>query len=151
MVLRNLLVPVAENPESERAMDVACRLADRRAVIAVLHVIEIPPVLPLAAHMLDEERAAHRLLERIAAVADRYGVKVEPRMLQDRSAGEAIVGFAARRGVDLIVIGAPRKTHAAFGSTVEHVLRRADSRVMLIAAAPVQKAVNAAASVIAAA
>jgi nucleotide-binding universal stress UspA family protein len=127
-------------------MDVACRLADDRgATIAVLHVIEIPPVLPLAAHMTDEEHAAHQLLERLAAVADRYGVKVVPRMLQDRNAGEAIVGFAARRGVDLIVIGAPRKPHKAFGTTVEHVLRKADSRVMLIGAAPIPEPVTAAA------
>lgn len=126
-------------------MDVACRLADRHAVISVLHVIEIPPVLPLAAHMKDEQQAAHQLLERLAAIADTYGVKVAPRMLQDRSAGEAIVGFAARRGVDLIVIGAPRKPHKAFGPTVEHVLRRADSRVLLIGAAPVREPVTAAA------
>ena len=143
---RNLLVPVADNRESERAMDVACRLVgDRRAVIAVLHVIEIPPVLPLAAHMTDEEHGAHRLLERMAAVADTYGVKVVPRMLQDRNAGEAIVGFAARREVDLIVIGAPRKPHKPFGSTVEHVLRKADSRVMVISAAPLREPATAAA------
>lgn len=145
MLLRNLLVPAADNPESERAMDVACRLADDHAVIAVLHVIEIPPVLPLAAHMTDEEHAAHRLLERFAAVADTYGVKVVPRMLQDRDAGEAIVGFAARRDVDLIVIGAPRKPRKAFGTTVEHVLRKADSRVMVISATPTQEPATAAA------
>src|SRR5262249_37438838 len=118
------------------------------------------PVLPLGAHMTEEVQAAHQLLERIASVADRYGIKVVPRMLQDRSAGEAIVGFAARRGVDLIVIGAPRKPNNAFGSTVEHVLRKpnnslgstvehvlrkADSRVMLIGAAPLQESATAAA------
>src|SRR5262249_58666734 len=96
-----------------------------RAVIAVRHVIEIPPVLPLAAHMTDEEHGAHRLLERMAAVADTYGVKVVPRMLQDRNAGEAIVGFAARREVDLIVIGAPRNPPQALGTTREHVRRKA--------------------------
>lgn len=127
-------------------MDVACRLADERgATIAVLHVVEVPPVLPPTAHMTAEQHAAHRLLERMAAVADTYGVKVVPRILQDRDAGEAIVGFAARRGVDLIVIGGPRKSHRAFGSTVEHVLRKADSRVMLIGAAPVPEPVTAAA------
>jgi nucleotide-binding universal stress UspA family protein len=144
--LRNLLVPVADNVESERAIDVACRLADdRRATIALLHVVEIPPVLPLGAHMTVEEEAAHRLLERAAAIADTYGVKAVPRILHDRSAGEAIVGFAARRHVDLIVIGAPRKRGKAFGSTVEHVLRKADSRVMLVGAAPEEKRVTAAA------
>jgi nucleotide-binding universal stress UspA family protein len=144
--LRKLLVPVAENAESERAMDVACRLAnDRGASIAVLHVVEIPPVLPLGAHMTAEQQAAHRLLERMAAIADRYGVNVAPRMLHDRVAGEAIVGFAARREVELIVIGAPRKRRKPFGSTVEHVLRKADCRVLLIGAAPERRQVSAAA------
>ena len=146
MELRTLLVPVADNPESERAMDVACRLADgRRASIAVLHVIEIPPVLPLGAHMTAEQQAAHRLLERMAAVADTYGVDVAPRILQDRVAGEAIVGFAARRDVELIVLGAPRKRNKPFGSTVEHVLRKADCRVLMIGAARVTDQVSAAA------
>jgi nucleotide-binding universal stress UspA family protein len=144
--LRNLLVPVVDNPDSERAMDVACRLANQRgSTIAVLHVVEIPPVLPLGAHMTTEEQAAHRLLERMAAVADTYGVNVVPRMLHDRVAGEAIVGFAARRGVELIVIGAPRKRSKPFGSTVEHVLRKADCRVMMIGAAPERDHVSAAA------
>lgn len=144
--MRNLLVPVADNDESERAIDVACRLADDRgATIALLHVVEIPPVLPLGAHMTAEVEAAHRLLERGAAIADTYGVKAVPRILHDRSAGEAIVGFAARRRVDLIVIGAPRKRGRAFGSTVEHVLRKAESRVMLVGAAPQAERVTAAA------
>jgi nucleotide-binding universal stress UspA family protein len=144
--LRNLLVPVADNPESERAMDVACRLADEHgATIAVLHVVEIPPVLPLGAHMTEEHQAAHRLLERTAAIADTYGVKVAPRILQDRVAGEAIVGFAARRGVELIVIGAPRKRQKPFGATVEDVLRKAECRVLMIGAAPTRGRVSAAA------
>jgi nucleotide-binding universal stress UspA family protein len=146
MELRRLLVPVADNAESERAMDVACRLAsDRRASIAILHVVEIPAVLPLGAHMTEEEAAAHRLLERAAAVADTYGVGVVPRTLHDRDAGEAIVGFAARRRIELIVIGAPRKRRRPFGSTVEHVLRKADCRVLMIGAAPEHEQVSAAA------
>jgi nucleotide-binding universal stress UspA family protein len=144
--LRNLLVPVVDNAESERAMDVACRLADDHgATIAVLHVVEIPPVLPLGAHMTVEVGAAHRLLERTAAIADMYGVNVVPRILQDRDAAEVIVGFAARREVELIAIGAPRKRNRPFGSTVEHVLRKAHCRVLMISAAPKQSAVSAAA------
>jgi nucleotide-binding universal stress UspA family protein len=146
MELRKLLVPVVDDADSERAMDVACRLADDHgATIAVLHVVEIPAVLPLGAHMDAEEEAAHRLLARAAAVADRYGVGVVPRTLIDRDAGEAIVGFAARREIELIVIGTPRKHGKPFGSTVEHVLRRADCRVLLIGAAAQQDRVTAAA------
>src|SRR6476646_2365969 len=146
MMLRNLLVPVADNPESERAMDVACRLADDHgATIAVLQVVEIPPLLPLGAHMTAETQAAHRLLERTAAIADTYGVNVVPRILQDRAAGEAIVGFAARREVELIVIGATRKRQRPFGTTVEHVLHKADCRVLMIGAAPAHNQMSAAA------
>jgi nucleotide-binding universal stress UspA family protein len=136
MKLRNLLVPVTDNAECERALDVACKLADDHgATVTILHVIEIPPLLPLGAHMADEEDAAHRLLERVSAIADGYGVDLARRTLYDRDASEAIVGFAARRDADLIVLGAPRKRGKPFGSTVEHVLRKADCRVLVIGAA----------------
>jgi nucleotide-binding universal stress UspA family protein len=140
--LRNLLVPVADNPESERAMDVACRLAtDRGATITVVNVVEVPAVLPLGAHMTEEKGAAHRLLERAAAVAATYGVVALPRILDGRDAGELIVAYAAERHVEMIVLGAPRKRRRPFGSTVEHILRKADCRVMLIGAAPEQESV----------
>lgn len=133
---RKLLVPVSDNAESERAMDAACRLAaDRGAVVAAVRVIEVPPVLPLEAHMRSEEAAAHRLLERIAAVADRYGVAVMPLILRGRDAAEVIVAQARLNRTELIVIGAPRKRRMAFGATVEHVLKKASCRVLVIAEA----------------
>src|SRR5207247_567321 len=52
--------------------------------------------LPLGAHMTAEEQAAHRLLERMAAVADTYRVNVVPRMLHDRVAGDAQARQAVR-------------------------------------------------------
>jgi nucleotide-binding universal stress UspA family protein len=137
---RNLLVPVSDNVESERAMDVACRLAaDHGATVTVVNVVEVPPVLPLDAHMRQEEATAHRLLERTAAIADTYGVNVVPRILRARDAAQAIVSQAEERRSEILVIGAPRKPHRrfhdAFGSTVEHVLKKAPCRVMVIGAA----------------
>jgi len=137
---RNLLVPVSDNVESERAMDVACRLAaDHGATITLVNVVEVPPVLPLDAHMRQEEERAHRLLERAAAIADTYGVNVVPRILRARDAAQAIVAQAEERRSEILVIGAPRKRHRrlqdAFGSTVEHVLKKAPCRVMVIGAA----------------
>lgn len=129
----NLLVPISDNAESERAMDVACRLAaDRRATIAVVSVIEMPPVLPLDAHMTSEESAARHLVGRAVAIAETYGVKPEPHLLRARDAAAAIVRQAELRKAELIVIGASRKRRTAFGSTVEHVLKHAPCRVMVI-------------------
>lgn len=39
------------------------------------------------------------------------------------------------------MLGALRKRRRPFGATVEHVLRKADCRVMLIGAAPEQESV----------
>jgi nucleotide-binding universal stress UspA family protein len=129
----NLLVPISDNAESERAMDVACRLAaDRRASVAVVSVIEVPTVLPLDAHMTSEESAARHLVDRAVAIAEMCGVKPEPQLLRARDAAAAIVRQAELRKTELIVIGAPRKRRAAFGSTVEHVLKHAPCRVMVI-------------------
>jgi nucleotide-binding universal stress UspA family protein len=146
---RRILVPVAGNVESERAMDVACRLASARAgTVTAVAVIEVPAVLPLDAHMKADERAAHQLLERHAAIADIYGVGVSPRLLRARDAGSAIVMQAELQKSELIVIGAPRRRHSGsvFGTTVEHVLKRARCRVLFIGSAPVAlSAVHAAA------
>jgi nucleotide-binding universal stress UspA family protein len=132
-----LLVPIAANEESERAVDLACRLAaDSHASITALAVVEIPALLPLDAHMDDVEDEARRLLERVGATGDSYGVKVSPKLLRARNAGAAIVASAAATGVELIVLGAPRErlhssTAVVFGGTAEYVLKHAPCRVML--------------------
>jgi nucleotide-binding universal stress UspA family protein len=139
---RRILVPVGDNADSEKAMDVACRLADgRRASITCVSVVEVPPLLPLDAHMLDEETRAHQLLERARAIADSYGVACSPRMVRGREAARAILDQATASEVELIVIGAPRRARAskgaaALGTTVEHVLKRATCRIMVIETTP---------------
>ncbi len=140
---RRILVPIGGNPESEKAMDVACRIAPARSgVITAVAVVEIPALLPLDAHMTDEELRAHQILERAAAIADSYGVGVSTRRVRARDAASGIVDQAVRGASEIIVLGAPRRrptTHGPiFGSTVEHVLKRAPCRVMLIGAAPIE-------------
>jgi nucleotide-binding universal stress UspA family protein len=149
---RRILVPIGGNPESEKAMGVACRLAAAGSgVITAVAVVEVPPLLPLDAHMRDEEARAHDLLERASAITASYDVGVSTRRVRARDAAAAILEQAALSASEIIVLGAPRKRPtrrgaSVFGSTVEHVLKRASCRVMLIGAAPIEAyAVNAAA------
>ena len=140
---RRILVPIAGNPESEKAMDVACRIAaDRSAVITAIAVVEIPALLPLDAHMTDEESRAQQILDRAASIADSYGVGVSKCPIRGREAASAILDQAAITASEIIVLGAPRRrrpTHDSIvGETVEHVLKRAPCRVMLIGAAPIE-------------
>jgi nucleotide-binding universal stress UspA family protein len=135
---RRLLVPLDDRPESIDALDIACRLAaDDHASITALCVLEVPPLLPLDAHMEDDEEAARRLLERAGATGDSYGVKVATELVRARDGASAVVERATRDGTEVIVIGAPRTTlkrspaHATPESVAE-VIRRAPCRVMVI-------------------
>jgi nucleotide-binding universal stress UspA family protein len=137
-----MVVPVVENLESERAMDVACRLAsEHHATITAVTVIEVPTVLPLDAHMIDEEGEARQLLDRLGAIGESYGVSVTARVLRAREAGTAIVQLAEALKPELVVIGGTRKRRRSprsgvFGATVHDVLKKAPCRVMVIAARP---------------
>jgi nucleotide-binding universal stress UspA family protein len=136
---RRLLVPVADNAESEEAIDVAARLAaEHGSSIRVVTVVEVPHVLPVDAHMHGEEARAHALLARAAAVAESYGVTVSLTTLRARDAASAIVAESLARKSELIVLGAPRRSSvrsvAMFGQTVEHVLKNAPCRVMIVGA-----------------
>jgi APA family basic amino acid/polyamine antiporter len=137
---RRLLVPVLPGPASDEALDVAASLAaERSAQIAAVTVLEIPLDLPLAAELPEEEAAANRELDEARAIGDSYGIAVIPRLIRGRSAGAMIVAEAARRGTEIIVIGAPRKDltrgkRAVFGRTVDYVLKNAPCRVLVVAA-----------------
>jgi nucleotide-binding universal stress UspA family protein len=131
---RSLLVPLADNAETDQALDVACRLAaEHRASITAVAVIEVPSSLPLDAHMVDEESKAKRLLERADAAGESYGIHVIRRVVRGREAGEVLAAEAASRGVDLVVVGARRHRRKPFGHTVEAVLRHSPCRVLVIA------------------
>jgi nucleotide-binding universal stress UspA family protein len=132
---RSILVPLADNIETEQALDVACRLANEHgSSITAVAVIEVPPVLPLASHMHDEEAHAKMLLRRAEAVGESYGIRVVGRVARGREAGPAIVEEVIARNVELVVIGARRGRRRTFGRTVETVLRRSPCRVLVIAA-----------------
>ncbi len=135
---QRILVPLVDNPESRKALDSACRLAaDRGASITALAVIEIPQLLPLDARMEEEEEDARRLLDRAEATISPFGIGVTTRILRAREAATAIVEQADALDADLLVIGAPRRTRvgkrAVFGNTVQHVLRGATCRVLVVA------------------
>jgi nucleotide-binding universal stress UspA family protein len=137
---RRILVPVLENPESEKAIDVACRLAaDRHCSISVITVIEVPPLLPLDAHMTDEEEDAREVLRRAEAVGAPYGVRMSVRILRARDAESSIVEEAEATGAQVVVIGGVRKLRRSarapvFGRTIQNVLKKARCRVMVVAA-----------------
>ena len=135
---RTIVVPVVRTNESEEALVAAARLAaERRATIAIVHVIEVPLERRLDQVTDEEEEAADELLEQARALVEAYGVRAVTRLVRARRAAPAIVEEAERRTAELIVLGAPRRPArrrtAIFGATVDYVLKASPCRVLLTA------------------
>jgi basic amino acid/polyamine antiporter, APA family len=135
---RTIVVPVVRSYESEEALVAAARLAaERRATIAILHVIEVPLERTLDDVTPQEEDEADDVLERSRALVEGYGVRAVTRLGRARRAGQAIVEEAERRNAELIVMGARRRAARRhtdiFGPTVEYILKASPCRVLLAA------------------
>jgi APA family basic amino acid/polyamine antiporter len=138
IAFRTIVVPVLRGPESDEAMVAAARLAaDKRSSIALVTVIEVPLELPLDADLSEEEAEAERVLDEAQARLESYGVRTVTRVVRARAAGQAIVEDALGRDAELIVVGAPRarmrRGKPVFGRTVDYVLKRSPTRVLVAA------------------
>jgi basic amino acid/polyamine antiporter, APA family len=137
---RRILVPLVDNDVSAKAIDVACRLASERGgSVTAVAVVVVEPLLPLDCRMDEEESRARRLLERAGETCASFGVNMTPRLVRARDAGAAILAEAEVREVDLLVLGAGTERRLssgalAFGGTIEHVLKGATFRVMVVTA-----------------
>ena len=153
----SILVPVFGVHLDDDIVGTAGRLAAERAdeteggaVLEALYVFEIPMSLPIDARVPDERvREAKRVLARAKEVGEEYeGVEVATAMVRGRSAGQAIVAEARRRGVEAIVLAAEEPTRVRggaimggrgrardrfVGETTRYVVEKAPCKVILTA------------------
>jgi APA family basic amino acid/polyamine antiporter len=152
----SILVPVLGSRLDDDIVGTAGRLAAEQAeegdgaVLEALYVFEIPMSLPIDARVPDERvQAAKRALARAKEVGEEYeGVEVATAMVRGRTAGQAIVAEARRRGVEAIVLAAEEPTRIRggamlggrgrardrfVGETTRYVVEKAPCRVILTA------------------
>jgi APA family basic amino acid/polyamine antiporter len=134
---RKILVPMKLGEIGEEMLATAVKLAQERgASVEALHVIRVPMDLPLDAELHDDEERAEASLAEAKLLGADHGVTVEGRTVRARSIGQAIVQEAQDRGADLIVLGsAPRwrRQSRFFSPTVDYVLKKAPSEVLIVA------------------
>jgi basic amino acid/polyamine antiporter, APA family len=153
----SILVPVFGEPLDDEIVGTAGRLAAERAdeteggaVLEALYVFEIPMSLPIDARVPEERvRGAKKVLARAKEVGEEYeGVEVATAMVRGRTAGQAIVAEARRRGVEAIVLAAEEPTRVRggailggrgrvrdrfVGETTRYVVEKAPCKVILTA------------------
>jgi APA family basic amino acid/polyamine antiporter len=135
--LKRVLVPTT-GAHANDIIQFAAKLAKvHGANVTALHVIEIPPSLPLDTFFPEKLSLADSIMEQSQAIGREYEVPIDAQVKQSRFAGETIVEVAKEGGYDLVIVGAkPRALSTApgmttFGTTVEHVVRHAPCRVWI--------------------
>ena len=109
--------------------------SERKAVVTLLNVIEVPKGLPLEALLPEEERDGRETIRRATAILDQYGINPHTRLVRSLSAGTAIIEAADDTRPEIIVMGARRGLHRhlkVFGDNTQSVLRAAPCRVLLV-------------------
>jgi APA family basic amino acid/polyamine antiporter len=133
----SILVPLKLGPIGEEMVATAVKLAQESgASVWALHVVRVPMDRPLDEEIADEEENAAAALAEAQLLGADHRVEVKGKTVRARSIGEAIVSQAKELNVDLIVLGsAPkwRRQSRFFSPTVEYVLKKAPTEVLVVA------------------
>jgi basic amino acid/polyamine antiporter, APA family len=134
---RRILVPMKIGPIGEEVLGTALKLAEEHScAVTALYVIRVPLDQPLDARLVDAEEEAEASLAEAKLLGVDHGVQVQGIVVRARAIGEAIVDEARGRDADLVVMGSSprwRRQSRFFSPTVDYVLRKAPSEVMVIA------------------
>jgi nucleotide-binding universal stress UspA family protein len=133
--MERLLVPVSGRVASERAVELACRLAaPQKAEIILAYVIEVPFTLSLGSPVPVEESRGEAALRTARFIVEQHALPVRTKMLPHRSAWSGILRIATEEVVDAIVmaagVGGPRASEG-MSNTAHEVLRRAPCEVIV--------------------
>ena len=132
-----ILVPMKLGQIGEEMVATAVKLAqERNASVDALHVIRVPLEHALEAELWDEEERAEASLAEARLLGADHAVEVRGHTVRARSIGQAIVSEAERLNADLIVLGSSprwRRQSRFFSPTVEYVLKKAPTEVLIVA------------------
>ncbi len=133
--LRTVVVPVVAAMSSERAVELACRLAEpQQARIFLVHVVEVPLSLPLDAAMPNQRQNGEASIAVGATICETHELASEGVIVPARSAWEGILRVARERRADLIVLGLDAKARRPgeeLSRNVAQVVRRAQCEVLV--------------------
>lgn len=132
-----LLVPVANPENTTRLLDTAIDVARGRSMrIVLLHVVEVPPQIPLSegSVLIEDDGEEVQLLDDAVEQATDAGVSVESRMRYARDIATGIVGAVDVHDADTLLVGwrgRPRRRDIILGSFLDRILAEAPCDVFV--------------------
>ncbi len=138
--LNRILVPLSGSVASERAVELACRLApDEKAEIVLGAVIVVPLSLSLNTPMRELEEQAQQALDTGTFIVKQHKLRCQARLVRHRSPADGILQLARDIDAEVIVMGAGVPQQRNFGEvsrTALELLRRSPCEV-IVAKAPI--------------
>lgn len=133
--LNRILVPLNESVASERAVELACRLAsDRKTEIILAYVIAVPLALGLNASLPALEEQSRQVLDTGEFIVRQHKLQAGRRVVRHRTTLDGILDLARDVNADLIVIGTgipQRRNFLELDQTVMELLKRAPAEVVV--------------------
>lgn len=132
-----LLVPVANPDTVARLLDTAIDVARGRSMrIELIHVVEVPPQLPLSEGdvLLEDDDETERMLDEAVEQVTDAGVPAESRLRYARDVATGIVGAVDEHDADGLFMGwrgRPRRRDVILGSFIDRVLGEASCDVFV--------------------
>jgi APA family basic amino acid/polyamine antiporter len=135
---QRILVPMKLGDIGEEMVATAIALAkEHGATIEAITVVRVPRQFELEGPLPSDVAAqVDASLEEARLLGEDHGVEVRADVVRARSIGHAIVGEAASRDADVIVLGSSprwRRQSRFFSPTVDFVLRNAPCEVLVVA------------------
>jgi nucleotide-binding universal stress UspA family protein len=140
-----VMVALRDTETAGSLAKLACQMASLAGTnVIALHVIEVPPGLPIDVMDPVFERPGQQVLSLARQIAsNNFSMHISTKLLRARNAGEAIVGEASEEEIELLIVGYHhnhRLAETLLGSTVQHVTHHAPCRVLVQVPAPRSKA-----------
>ena len=132
-----VMVAIRDESSVESLMTLACQLSRGMEVdLMALHVVQVPLVTPLDAEDETIDHVGKQILVHAREAAAKMRHPIATELIRAREVGEAIVGVARERGVELIVMGHHKPHSRALGETltggaVQYIARHAPCRVIV--------------------
>ncbi len=132
-----LLIPVANPDTVARLLDTAIDVARGRSMeIELIHVVEVPPQLPLSEGdvLVGDDGETQRMLDEAIEQVTDAGVPAESQLRYARDVATGIVGAVDKYDADGLFMGwrgRPRRRDVILGSFIDRVLGEASCDVFV--------------------